>query len=1106
MREKFYRQKNEIRLKLIALIIIQSFILFDVCWAGNGVLAQKEESLSKSTLSPHVSISEPDFQRALLAQAREGSSWPESLPRTSGKAQPKVRFEFSAPAAQSVFLIGDFSNWQVSPRFAMRQGKDRDGVWSISVPGIEAGMKYKFVVDGDWQLDPRKPSYPDSPSESANYNHVVTGEDIGEAKFASFKAESRILITLMKAAGYRGDDAAFDRAFNKAKVKEVVGEEQDKPYLFVVASDYEQEKLDIGNMSSQEIIERMNAYLEKYFGSREEITDEDIEKFKRKEAFSWKTEEEEARIEKIAGAALAIGLSGTEYQITNIKRFSSTSPLAYMEYLETLVERYNGNLVVFLSVESPDSLKGDMAGMSTAYTAVEAKLGREFLKEKKKKIITDGGEKSRGGNWPGPFFYNGLMAAPNGPTYYELAMATLRKVMVSHQGHGEGRVSWTASDGDYEIRGLNYANLPVGFLGKDDKSWDMMIHGQEEALFEQDMLDQFKTLLQKVFKARDAEVGALESDIQEEQDLQKRVKQVLEKGLDKDVASTMEVLKMVRRRAKEKEQIIEKTINEKMLKKITDSTVGKIVPVIWEILQGKGLEAKTVIQMLKEAISLELSNEGFLKELWGLTSEIEKLKQDIVKAKERQEVVDEVIKNGLAKKEDSVGKILQAELKESQKKEEKLGKEIDEIIRQEAEKHDLLKLMISKIDEKKLTSLGEIFADPVSARLIFMQEKPLAREILGLLSAYNNNKIIPNAFLVVFTEEAFLNQIDCLNTVVGGKRLGAYPGSYFQFVLQSQFIPEVLNVFPEEVRGKLQKLFPKERVIVVGLGEGGKFTDRGKTDTLSGAYSQHLEKLRQERGSQKFFLGTNKIDGKINLLVPGGATAVFEDFKMSTEKGVTAMCRDGFYAQNSTVHLFGDTDFGKKTKIISSKINMPLRIHDRGNDVVLVAVICKKGQKILDLNSEGKWEEIKELDIYPGETVVSITMRDGTTYINRTLTRAPYKGISVYDYVVREFDSFEKAKKAHPRIFGGMTEEDARNIEFITLKNWRNEKGESTDIKGAKPDIDVRRMYRELGLISSKNNRNSSNLKGGSTAPASVALRSLRQGGVMMEELIGQAI
>jgi len=63
----------------------------------------------------------------------------------------KQSFHFTAPAAMSVLLAGDFTHWQKQP---MPMLKGKNGIWSASVTLAPGKHKYRFIVDGEWRDDP----------------------------------------------------------------------------------------------------------------------------------------------------------------------------------------------------------------------------------------------------------------------------------------------------------------------------------------------------------------------------------------------------------------------------------------------------------------------------------------------------------------------------------------------------------------------------------------------------------------------------------------------------------------------------------------------------------------------------------------------------------------------------------------------------------------------------------------------------------------------------------------------------------------------------------------------------------------------------------------
>jgi 1,4-alpha-glucan branching enzyme len=63
----------------------------------------------------------------------------------------KIEFSLSAPQATSVFIAGDFNQWNLS---AHPLKQDRKGVWKTSLALGPGRYEYRFLVNGQWQNDP----------------------------------------------------------------------------------------------------------------------------------------------------------------------------------------------------------------------------------------------------------------------------------------------------------------------------------------------------------------------------------------------------------------------------------------------------------------------------------------------------------------------------------------------------------------------------------------------------------------------------------------------------------------------------------------------------------------------------------------------------------------------------------------------------------------------------------------------------------------------------------------------------------------------------------------------------------------------------------------
>ena len=73
-------------------------------------------------------------------------------PTLKKETTKKVSFSFLAPQAESVFIAGNFNDWNPASH---RMEKDKKGVWKISLSLAPGTYEYRFFVDGEWQSDPR---------------------------------------------------------------------------------------------------------------------------------------------------------------------------------------------------------------------------------------------------------------------------------------------------------------------------------------------------------------------------------------------------------------------------------------------------------------------------------------------------------------------------------------------------------------------------------------------------------------------------------------------------------------------------------------------------------------------------------------------------------------------------------------------------------------------------------------------------------------------------------------------------------------------------------------------------------------------------------------
>ena len=86
-----------------------------------------------------------------------------------------VQFVVDAPSAETVHVVGDFTEWRPTVEL---EDEDGDGVWSGRVPLRPGVHEYMFVIDGaNWVTDPNAAGYQDDGFGQRNAIVAVTALD-----------------------------------------------------------------------------------------------------------------------------------------------------------------------------------------------------------------------------------------------------------------------------------------------------------------------------------------------------------------------------------------------------------------------------------------------------------------------------------------------------------------------------------------------------------------------------------------------------------------------------------------------------------------------------------------------------------------------------------------------------------------------------------------------------------------------------------------------------------------------------------------------------------------------------------------------------------------
>ena len=86
------------------------------------------------------------------------------------KGKRRVTFTLAAPGATSVFLAGDFNNWDET----LAMNIEPNGKCSKTLMLLPGRYEYKFKVDGHWHCDPENSARCDNVHGTTNSVIVVS--------------------------------------------------------------------------------------------------------------------------------------------------------------------------------------------------------------------------------------------------------------------------------------------------------------------------------------------------------------------------------------------------------------------------------------------------------------------------------------------------------------------------------------------------------------------------------------------------------------------------------------------------------------------------------------------------------------------------------------------------------------------------------------------------------------------------------------------------------------------------------------------------------------------------------------------------------------------
>ena len=92
------------------------------------------------------------------------------MKKNTGMKSRKITFHLATEPGSQVFVAGTFNNWNPT-QHRMRDNPD-GGLFKIALTLPPGRHEYKFVVNGEWRLDPGCPDW--LPNSVGTLNSVVS--------------------------------------------------------------------------------------------------------------------------------------------------------------------------------------------------------------------------------------------------------------------------------------------------------------------------------------------------------------------------------------------------------------------------------------------------------------------------------------------------------------------------------------------------------------------------------------------------------------------------------------------------------------------------------------------------------------------------------------------------------------------------------------------------------------------------------------------------------------------------------------------------------------------------------------------------------------------
>jgi hypothetical protein len=136
--------------------------------------------------------------------------------------EDEVIFTLRAPEAKTVFLVGDFNNWNPTVEKMVKEGDVFE--WSLFL--VAGDYRYKFVVDGKWINDPDNP-----PKDPQRGSPLMLVEVPGGLQIKELDAQGRPIGAVFKPSARYIGRFIYDDEFEADQIVDINMEVEDKSYF-----------------------------------------------------------------------------------------------------------------------------------------------------------------------------------------------------------------------------------------------------------------------------------------------------------------------------------------------------------------------------------------------------------------------------------------------------------------------------------------------------------------------------------------------------------------------------------------------------------------------------------------------------------------------------------------------------------------------------------------------------------------------------------------------------------------------------------------------------------------------------------------------------------